>query len=63
MTSLTLGLNAPAVNVNGKAKLTYYEKVRKYARGEYTFPVPPVHTSYWTKDDWIRYIDNKGKWT
>ena len=43
--------------------MTYTEKLRKYAAGEYVMPVPPVHTTYWTTVDWITWIDTRGMWT
>ena len=37
-------------------------KVRMYRAGRYTFPPPPVGHIKWTEADWIRYIDNHGRW-
>ena len=30
----------------------------------WVFPAPPVHTTYWTQRDWVRYAApyNKAKW-
>ena len=28
----------------------------------YICPVPPVCTAAWGTDDWIKWIDTKGKW-
>ncbi len=33
-----------------------------YRRGYYQFEVPPVHTAYWGKQDWINWIDGHGQW-
>lgn len=43
--------------------LTYEEKCELYRAGLYQFPAPPVCHTRWTEADWIRYIDNCGKWT
>lgn len=33
-----------------------------YETGNYLFPVPPVCTQFWGRSDWMRYIDQCGKW-
>lgn len=38
------------------------QKRKLYRAGRYSFPVPPVHHSLWTEDNWIDYIDRYGKW-
>lgn len=43
--------------------LTHEDKVRLYNEKKYTFPPPPVNTTQWGMDSWIRYIDFYGKWT
>lgn len=42
--------------------MTYDEKLRLYRAGRYLFQPPPVMCAMWTEADWVRYIDNCGKW-
>ena len=42
--------------------MTYEEKLDKFNKYEYKFPVPPVTTQMWNKEDWIRWIDSRGIW-
>ena len=52
-------------NVLGKTsrKLTLQDKYKMYKEGAYMFQPPPVCTTYWGMDDWVKYIDAHGKWT
>lgn len=43
--------------------MTYLDKQNLYREGKYSCPVPPVSTSLWTEDSWIRWVDAKGHWT
>lgn len=43
-------------------KLTIEEKRYKYDAGDYMIPPPPVHTTAWSRDNWIDFIDAHGKW-
>ena len=29
---------------------------------DYQFPIPPVHTNKWNTLNWIKWIDEKGRW-
>jgi hypothetical protein len=50
---------------------TQYEKEAEFCsdprlrpgKWDISFPVPPVHTGWWSGRDWVRYAENKGgKW-
>jgi hypothetical protein len=43
-------------------KLTYKEKVRLYMEKRYLMPATPFHTERWTMRDFIRFIDQRGRW-
>ena len=43
-------------------KLTEAQKSDLYDKHSYSFPAPGVCTAYWTRADWIRYIDLCGVW-
>jgi hypothetical protein len=43
-------------------ELTHDEKQEKYRAGLYSFPAPPVHTTLWDENSWIKFVDAKGKW-
>ena len=38
-------------------------KLQAYRKGLYEFPPPPVYSGMWDAADWIKYIDQCGKWT
>ena len=42
--------------------MTYEEKVKLYNQKRYLMPFPPVGTKNWTVRDYIRYIDQHGRW-
>jgi hypothetical protein len=43
-------------------ELSLEEKRELYRIGKYKFKAPPVHSSGWREDDWIRFIDAYGGW-
>jgi hypothetical protein len=43
-------------------KKVYEEKLTRFREGRYSFPAPPVTTTYWTEKDWISFIDKHGIW-
>ena len=43
-------------------KITYEEKVRLFNAKRYLMPLPPLGTKNWTMRDYIRYIDQRGRW-
>jgi hypothetical protein len=42
--------------------ITYEEKVRLFHAKRYLMPLPPLGTRNWTVRDYIRYIDQHGRW-
>jgi len=42
--------------------MTYDEKVKLYNAKRYLMPLPPLGTRNWTVRDYIRYIDQHGRW-
>jgi len=42
--------------------MTYDEKVRLFNAKRYLMPLPPLGTRNWTVRDYIRYIDQHGRW-
>lgn len=42
--------------------LTYEEKVRLFNTKRYLMPLPPMGTKNWLVRDYIRYIDQRGRW-
>jgi hypothetical protein len=42
--------------------MTYDEKVKLYNANRYLMPLPPLGTRNWTVRDYIRYIDQHGRW-
>jgi hypothetical protein len=42
--------------------ITYEEKVRLFNAKRYLMPLPPLGTKNWTVRDYIRYIDQHGRW-
>lgn len=42
--------------------MTYEDKVKLYRARRYLMPVPPVGTKNWTTRDYIRFIDQHGRW-
>jgi hypothetical protein len=42
--------------------MTYEEKVYLFKSRRYLMPVPPVGTKNWTIRDYIRFIDQHGRW-
>ena len=42
--------------------ITYEEKVRLFNAKRYLMLLPPVGTKNWTVRDYIRFIDQYGKW-
>jgi len=44
-------------------ELNKQQKVVMYRKGLYKCPPPPVSTVWWTEYEWIKYIDQYGKWT
>ena len=45
-----------------KQKLTHEDKVSLFNIRRYLMPLPPLGTKNWTVDDFIRYIDQYGRW-
>lgn len=43
-------------------ELSMEEKRELYRKGQYKFKAPPGHSSGWTEDDWINFIDAYGGW-
>ena len=44
------------------ANATSVDEVREYIiHKRIKFPVPPVCTTYWSEDDWAKYIVRNGK--
>lgn len=37
-------------------------KVELYRAGAYSFPVPPVCPVGWSEQNWIDFIDSRGRW-
>jgi hypothetical protein len=37
-------------------------KLAMYDRGEFVMQLPPVSPHAWTRQDWVRWIDNCGIW-
>ena len=42
--------------------ITYEEKVRLFNAKRYLMPLPPLGTKNWIVRDYIRYIDQHGRW-
>ncbi len=42
--------------------MTYEEKVKLYRARRYLMPVAPIGTKNWTMRDYIRFIDQHGRW-
>jgi len=42
--------------------MTYEEKVRLFNANRYLMPLPPKGTKNWLVRDYIRFIDQYGKW-
>jgi hypothetical protein len=42
--------------------MTYEEKVRLFSAKRYLMPLPPLGTRNWLVRDYIRYIDQHGRW-
>ncbi len=42
--------------------MTYEDKVRLFKAKRYLMPLPPLGTKNWTLRDYIRYIDQCGRW-
>jgi hypothetical protein len=42
--------------------MTYEEKERLFNKNRYLMPLPPLGTKNWTVTDFIRYIDQSGRW-
>jgi hypothetical protein len=42
--------------------MTYEDKVRLFKVKRYLIPLPPLRTKNWTVRDYIRYIDQHGRW-
>ena len=42
--------------------LTYDDKVKLYNNKRYLMPMPPKGTKNWLVRDYIRFIDQYGKW-
>ena len=42
--------------------MTYKEKVRLFNAKRFLMPLPPLGTQKWTVRDYIRYIDQHGRW-
>jgi hypothetical protein len=42
--------------------ITYEEKVRLFNAKRYLMPLPPLGTKNWLVRDYIRYIDQHGRW-
>jgi hypothetical protein len=42
--------------------MTYETKVRLFNAKRYLMPLPPLGTENWTVRDYIRYIDQHGRW-
>ena len=50
------------LDIQNQDKKVQEEKLRKYIANEYSIPAPPVGTTWWGAQDWIRYIDKEGRW-
>lgn len=46
----------------GDKTMTYDEKVRLFNAKRYLMPLPPLGTKNWTTRDFIRFIDQHGRW-
>jgi hypothetical protein len=46
----------------GNETMTYEEKVRLFNAKRYLMPLPPLGTKNWTTRDYIRFIDQHGRW-
>lgn len=44
-------------------ELTYEDKILMFEDGKYVMPAPPVLTTLWTTESWIKFIDKEGRWT
>lgn len=42
--------------------MTYEQKVILFRSKRYLMPVPPIGTHNWTVRDYIRFIDQHGRW-
>ena len=42
--------------------MTYDEKVDLFNAKRFLMPLPPLGTKKWTESDYIRYIDQYGRW-
>jgi hypothetical protein len=42
--------------------MTYEEKVMLFKAKRYLMPLPPLRTDNWTARDYIRFIDQHGRW-
>jgi hypothetical protein len=42
--------------------MTYAEKVKLFNAKRYLMPLPPMGTKNWTTRDYIRFIDQHGRW-
>lgn len=47
---------------SGGRALTYDDKVKLYNQKRYLMPMPPMGTKNWFERDYIRFIDQYGKW-
>jgi hypothetical protein len=46
--------------MNEAIKLQVFEE--GHPKWDAQFPVPPVHTTYWKAEEWVRWVDNNGNW-
>jgi hypothetical protein len=47
---------------SGGRALTYEDKVKLYNKKRYLMPKLPIRTKNWIMRDYIRFIDQYGKW-
>ena len=53
----TFGLDS-----SGNQEMTYEEKVKLFNARRYLMPMLPEGTKNWITRDYIRYIDQRGRW-
>jgi hypothetical protein len=58
----TLWLSGYGQDPSRNQTLTYEEKVRLFKATRFLMPLPPLGTKNWTVRDYIRYIDQRGRW-
>jgi hypothetical protein len=50
------------IDPQGNKAMTYEEKVKLFLSNRYLMPLPPLGTKNWTVRDFVRYIDQHGRW-